>query len=156
MLIWRIKGNKYWTFTSVCFPQRLHVSLATENKPLSAYCHTQFRLKKIKKRLINIISYYDIIFEMNNPIIWQLQLLEWLGKKLTLRVYNWLIIVFYKTKTWRYEVDLKWKSRKPAERDVFGPTLRTLMWVPVPGTTGPINQPGTSVTQFQCYKTSSH
>lgn len=109
-----------------------------------------------KKRLINIISYYDIIFEMNNPIIWQLQLLEWLGKKLTLSVYNWLIIVFYKTKTWRYEVDLKWKSRKPAERDVFGPTLRTLMWVPVPGTTGPINQPGTSVTQFQCYKTSSH
>lgn len=79
-----------------------------------------------------------------------------IGKKLTLSVYNWLIIVFYKTKTWRYEVDLKWKSRKPAERDVFGPTLRTLMWVPVPGTTGPINQPGTSVTQFQCYKTSSH
>lgn len=79
-----------------------------------------------------------------------------IGKKLTLSVYNWLIIVFYKTKTWRYKVDLKWKSRKPAERDVFGPTLRTLMWVPVPGTTGPINQPGTSVTQFQCYKTSSH
>lgn len=155
MLIWRIKGNKYWTFSSFGFPRRLHVSLATENTPLSAYCHTQFRLKEKKKGLINFISYYDNIFEMNNHIIWQLQLLEWL-KKLTLSVYNWLIIVFYRTKTWCYEVDLKWKSRKPAERDVFGPTLGTLMWVPVPGTAGPINHPATSVTQFQCYKTSSH
>lgn len=156
MLIWRIKGNKYWTFPSVGFPQRLHVSLATENKPLSAYCHTQFRLKKIKKKINKhhfILRHY---FWDEQPYNLAVTTAGMIGKKLTLSVYNWLIIVFYKTKTWRYEVDLKWKSRKPAERDVFGPTLRTLMWVPVPGTTGPINQPGTSVTQFQCYKTSSH
>lgn len=50
----------------------------------------------------------------------------------------------------------KMKVKETRGEGRYGPTLGTLMWVPVPGTVGPINHPATSVTQFQCYKTSSH
>lgn len=47
----------------------------------------------------------------------------------------------------------KMKVKETRGEGRYGPTLGTLMWVPVPGTVGPINHPATSVTQFQCYKT---